>query len=139
MILIKKIDTIEVPSDQYPIQSFDNFKELPYRRENDYLPQELKVTQEIVRGITYRTLDGREICIGMSKQAQDAIGLPYEALIEALDRADRLHSENISMSHSLKKRNTKILNLEKDLMEFKKTINSLKFWDRFKFLIRGKM
>ena len=76
MILIKSIEVAVVEGDlqsvigRFQKQRADSLKTL-------ILVENVALTEEMVYGRIYRTADGREIVIGMTKEVKDAIGLPY--------------------------------------------------------------
>ncbi len=93
MILIKSIEIAIVKEDRILILITPGLKErlaTPYEKS-------INITEEMVRGRTYITADGRQIIIGMTKEVQDAIGLPYEVfenLNKELDTSREMLSRN---------------------------------------------
>ena len=78
MILIRSIDVIEIDRDPAEI--------LAWNMPGDIIPVnggaeavEYSVMAELVQGRRYVRRDGKEIVIGVTKQAQDIIGIQYEA------------------------------------------------------------
>lgn len=123
MICIKSIEVIEVERDDVEVAHFrwpDGYFET-----GDYesSPMTADLTYEMVRGRVFRNANGQEVCIGMSKQVQDAIGLPF-AVFENMEK--------------------KIgdLQLARDTTKFKLDrlccrLNNTGFWGRLKWLFRG--
>ena len=67
MILIKHIEAFEVEG---PVGEIAHFPDPETTR---------PIERETVRGQTFSRPDGTTICIGTSKQAQEVIGIQYEA------------------------------------------------------------
>lgn len=89
--------------------------------ERDYLDiggtgKDIKIKREMIQGRVYRDSVGREICIGMTREVQEAIGLPLEAWKRLVEEHEQ-----------------KRLRIN-DLWERIENIKSLSFWDRLKCL-----
>jgi len=77
MLLISKIEFLDVDGDETTIFESKPFEPL-FLRGGEMIQAE--VAQELVRGRRFRRpSDGEDVVIGCSKQAQDVIGLQYEA------------------------------------------------------------
>ncbi len=74
MILIEKIKVIQTNLEPTMIAHALSCDYEPMS--TDYIPPE--ITTEMVRGRRFVNIRGEEVCIGMSKQVQQAIGLPFE-------------------------------------------------------------
>ena len=126
MLLIRSIKTEEVPGHLYELRSFD-LKHFHFQRSSGAVTSENIVT-EVVEGKWYVNAHEDRVCIGMSKQVQDAIGLPMEAF------------EN--MAHDIKQMIMVIdelaIKLENELQRIE-SANKMTFWDRIKFIIGRKM
>ena len=73
MILVKHIEAFEVEG---PVGEIAHFEDRPC----DYSTQPVfELERELVRGRTFIRPDGTTICIGTSKQAQEVLGIQYEA------------------------------------------------------------
>jgi len=121
MICIKSIEVLEVEREHVEMAHLTPpYQEvLPIGEESI----EIKVLYEMVRGRRFINHDGKEVCIGMTKQVQDAIGLPF-AVFENMEK--------------------KIgdLQLARDTTKFKLDrlccrLNNTGFWGRLKWLFRG--
>ncbi|MFH1777587.1 MAG: hypothetical protein ABH952_08545 [Candidatus Omnitrophota bacterium] len=88
----------------------------------------IEITYEMIHGRTFVNANGEEFCIGLSEQAQTAIGLPFEAF------------EN--MSNEIEKLQIHIGDLRKKYNIARDKINqyeTMGLWKRIKFLFgRGK-
>lgn len=117
MLLISKVEFLDVDGDEQTIFETKPREPLPLKCGEMV---EAKVAQELVRGRRFRRPnDGTDIVIGCSNQAQDVIGLQYEAW-ESLEK-DRDHWHTQCVASRLK-------------------IDSIKkagFWERLKWLLRG--
>ena len=79
MILIKNIE-VEVVSNDYVYEMYEKMgKPSISYGERDYLEKELKMTKELIRGQRFINNRGETVCIGMTKQVQDTIGLSFQA------------------------------------------------------------
>lgn len=84
------------------------------------------VTREMIVGKPFVNVDGVEVCIGMSSQAQSALGLPFSVFEQ--------QNRDISLLRTrLRTRNMRISVLEGEIKE----IRCWGFLDRLIFLFRG--
>lgn len=122
MLLIRKVEYVDVPSDVTKIYDFiDDKNNRPlFDGNNDFLLNMMAVEQEIVRGKRYRNEKGDEICIGIPQEIQGILGLPFSDFKRLENNINALRIE------------TK--NLKKELKSYKE----MSFWNRLKFLITGK-
>ena len=78
MICITEIKVIDVEKDFIEICQREYMS--PIKRISGSDPVEhVEVTREMIRGRTFINERGERLCIGMSKQVQDSIGLPFRA------------------------------------------------------------
>ena len=116
MICVKSIELVEVDRDRvelaiYPPPSVRfHAGEIPPLRD-------ICITREMIEGRVFRNSFGREICIGMRKEVQDALGLPFEAF-EGL--RSQVEQKNLIVN---------------ELLSRLENIRNMGFWDRFKGLI----
>lgn len=79
MIIVTNVETRMVERDIWAIDSFD--KSIPASPE-----REAKVTSEVIHGRYFiDPVTGNEVCIGLSKEASEALCFPFE-VIENLQR-----------------------------------------------------
>ena len=87
MICIKEIKVVDVDEDFIVVHMMDGL--LPFAtllQEGDNISQEMvEVTNEMVHGTRFRNSNGLDVCIGMTQQVQDLIGLPFEAFSNMRD------------------------------------------------------
>lgn len=83
----------------------------------EHCAEEMKIETEIVRGRMFVNSRGERVCIGIKKNVQDLIGLPFEAF-EAQQAL-------------IAREQRRVFNLENEI----KGIKALKFWKRLKFLL----
>lgn len=108
MILIDKISVKEVPHNICEIAAYSY---TPERDILDYSPgipmnrmeDALSVTKEQITGRRFQNGVGKAICIGMSKQVQVAIGLPFEAFDNMNKQIDRLWGLNYDLTERYSK------------------------------------
>ena len=118
MICIKSIEVIEVERDDVEI-AYQMWPDDHYFLPDATEPVAAKFITETVRGRRFRNIDGKEVCIGMTKQVQDAVGLPFEAF------------ENMEKE---------ISNLYEEVGNLRLAISMLRgtgFWGRLKWLFGG--
>jgi len=87
MICIKEIKVVDVDEDFIMISRMEGlppFADL-YPYDDDTPLETVEVTQEMVHGTRFRNSNGLDVCIGMTKQVQDLIGLPFEAFSNMRD------------------------------------------------------
>lgn len=124
MILIKNIEIVEVPGSQIEIIN-QREKRLIMKRLHLETPiiKDFNLTKEMVYGRRYRTVDNREIVIGMSKHVQKTIGLTYEAFDNLRNDLERQIDILINTTHVHK--------------EYKAKIKNMNFRNRLKALFYG--
>ena len=87
MICIKEIKVVDVDEDFIVVHMMDGLPPfadlLPHN--GDISQEVVEVTNEMVHGTRFINIDGKEVCIGMTKQVQDLIGLPFEAFSNMRD------------------------------------------------------
>ena len=93
MICIKSIEVLEVERKDVEVAHFkwpDGYFET-----GDYECSTMtaELTYEMVRGRVFRNANGQEVCIGMTKQVQDAVGLPFEAFENMEKEISNLYEE----------------------------------------------
>ena len=121
MICIKEIKVVDVDEDFVMISRMEGlppFADL-YPYDDDTPLETVEVTQEMVHGRWFNNGWGKEVCIGMTQQVQDLIGLPFEAFS--------------NMEATILGMKLKITALLKELDEFK----TMGFFGRLKFLFSG--
>lgn len=128
MLCITKIEVVNVPEDKldlyYCNDPFANV--LPI--EGTYPVEYAEVKREHVNGKIFINNRHEEICIGMSKQVQDLIGLPFEVY-------DNMNKEIKSLSGNYNYVNKLYKKLDIELEKYKK----LTFFKRLKFLFTNKV
>ena len=132
MICVTKIEALEVPDDWHRIGHYPD-RELwlypPGDNENPE-PVSMKVVSEIVRGTRIVTSTGKEICIGMSKQAHELLGLPFEIIDNQKGTIEIYYKEVLVL-----KRDAKLsLAVGKRLRQKLDVFLGMNFWERLKFL-----
>ena len=115
MVCVKSIELVEVDRDRI---EFANFPPPDVRfQPEELLPvKDIGITREMIKGKVFRNSLGRKVCIGMRKEVQDALGLPFEAFD---DLRDQVEQKNL---------------IVKDLLEQINAIKNMGFWARFRRL-----
>lgn len=113
---IKVID-VDVDIDKYQIAYHEP---LSYAAITDSDPKEyVEITTELITGRRFVNANGEEVCVGMSKQVQKYIGLPFEVY------------ENLQNNIKYERKQTKIQRYKLD------RVKSMTFWHRIKYAFTG--
>ena len=115
MLLIESIKYIEVENDVWPIHSFT----APRYYNNHDEPVEESVVHEMVTGRRFVNSHGVEICVGISEEVQNLIGLPFEVFN--------------NMETELSELNYIVIDQNKTLSNFR----NMSLWDRLKGVFIG--
>lgn len=96
MKVIKSIEVLEVDRQEVAVRSWDpnqpmvevksNLEELPYM-------EEARVIEELVQGRIFVNESGDRVCIGMTGEVQDVLGLPFGAYENMASTIDRLNKQ----------------------------------------------
>lgn len=128
VIVITKIEIKNVPEDHVRVVMHQNEKLLginpaEYHRQVD-------LAEEEIRGEKFVNNNGEIICIGMSKQVQEAIGLPMEVFRKLSEHNSHLFERNTRLSRENEK-----ISVDYDaLLSVNKAIFSAGFFKRLQFL-----
>ena len=128
MLCITKIEVVNVPEDKLDLYYFDSpfANVLPIEGTDPIEYTEVKV--EHIKGRVFINNRHEEICIGMSKQVQDLIGLPFY-VYEKMSRENESLLSNYNYVNKLYKK------VDTELDKYKK----LTFFKRLKFLFTKKV
>lgn len=130
MLLVKSVEILYVNGDYSEILA-EISRPLDIRPVNNFVQeQEIQMAKEMVKGIEFCNRDGDSVLIGMTKDVQAAIGLPFQAFNDMGEQIATLSSE-------LARSKKKILNLEKEKSTLSIRLNNickLGFFKRLKFL-----
>lgn len=119
MIVITDVKFMEFDRDEMILAFRDPYRGIDVRTHEGYETCSAMELQELVRGRRYVRPDGQELVIGVSKQAQDVIGIQYEAFDTLRKESDRYFTEIISMQEEMRK------------------VRSASFWVRLKWIFTG--
>jgi len=117
MLLIRSIDVIEVSRDALNIASLERNVFVEDVTGKEYL--EVGLVEEYVKGTRFKDALGNNVYIGATKQAELAIGLPFNEI-------HSLRNFNLCLT-------SRLLETESEL----RRIEKLGFIGRLKFLFRG--
>ena len=135
MICVTEIKALEVPDDWHRLDN-DPDRELwlcPVKDGAAPEPKSIKAVSEIVRGTRIITPDKREICIGMSKQAHELLGLPFEVIDNQKETIETYGQEIVSLKANHKLGLAVMKNIRAKLDKYIK----MSFWERLGFLFKG--
>jgi hypothetical protein len=117
MVCIESIKVVNVERDQINIARCKGMEFVKVDAGADVRP--LEVAYELVTGRRFVNSRGEEICIGMAKDVQHILGLPFDAF----ERMDY----DLKVAQGIRMR------LRQELDDIKK----MNFWQRLKCLFRG--
>jgi len=123
MILIQEIKVIQTDLDPITIASALSCSYEPMRAKN--IPPE--ITTEMIRGRRFVNHQGEEVCIGMSKQVQEAIGLPFEVY-------DNMQSSISFLEKRCQNLNNENFWLRNRIGFMEERFQSINLWGRIKFV-----
>ena len=126
MLAIKSIEVVEVDGDRLQFAQRQNIADVRvFDTNNKPHKMDISAAYEAIEGRRFFNDDGKEFCIGMSKQVQDAIGLPFE-IFENMNRQRELDLNKIILLGA------ENIFLKKELGQHKEA----GFWQRLKYLIK---
>jgi hypothetical protein len=124
MLVVTNIEVKIVPEDivqvvlQDPLTSYKDPLEVQ---------KEISTTIEQIKGKRFINNQGQTVCIGMSKQVQEAIGLPFEAL-------DNLQKECKFLRDIRNKLENDMNTIHSNFTTFQQKVNNASFSNRLKYL-----
>lgn len=131
MLVVQDIKIKEVSRD---IVELLHYRPAPDPREFRRVPtkEELEIPIEVIHGKTIITPDGREVCIGMSKKVQTALGLPFELIDDLQDDVERLHREIDMQLVTIDQLRGRYAGAQDTIKQFR----AMTLWRRIKFLFK---
>ena len=128
MILVKSIEIMEV-SDNFVYEIYEKIgnPHISYN-ERDSLEKELKLTREVIKGQRFINKRGESVYIGMTKEVQDILGLPFYVF-----------KDLTNLNRNLQKQLDTLIKDKKDLELEIKNIENTGFLRRLKYLFTGKL
>jgi len=116
MIVITKIEYKTIDNYQDRIEKF-RFQN-PKLDINPLEHPEMKIHTEIIKGRRFVNIKGKEICIGMSEEVQELIGLPFEVF------------ENLQSDIEYER------DMNKKILKQLRTYQHMGIWDRIKNIFK---
>jgi hypothetical protein len=116
MLLVESIQVREVRGDHTQINTL--MQEV--RAFDPSAPVGQIIKTELVRGRRFVNAEGREFCIGMTKEVEEVLGLPF-------DIYEDMSSQIYQIGAVLRREEIKTQRLENRL----KVIKDMSFWERF--------
>ena len=128
MILVKSIEIMEV-SDNFVYEIYEKMgnPHISYN-ERESLETKLKLTREIIKGQRFINKRGESVYIGMTKEVQDILGLPFYVF-----------KDLTNLNRNLQKQLDTLIKDKKDLELEIKNIENTGFLRRLKYLFTGKL
>jgi len=127
MICVKEIKVVDVPENWMEIHSTKMMNHCFVDGGTKVEP--LKVIYELIEGENFVNYNGKEVCIGWSKQVQDLLGLPFSIFRDLSEENRILQANNKSLSLNLTNYPIIVQKLDK--------IYNMNFWTRLKYLFKG--
>ena len=121
MILIKHIEFIQVDRDPYQMISCSApYEAVEVLSDKGDVVVPINEVAELIKGRRFvRPSDNVDITIGLSKQAEDVLGIQYEAWDELQKRADDYWNNFIAIRERIE------------------AVQKMSFWERFKGVFSG--
>lgn len=119
MLLVRKVDIIETDHDIAELQAMSSSPDASVPVNGGRDMEKISVIKELVKGRLFRRPDGLDIIVGLSRQAQQVLGLYYEVW-------DQME--------------TTLYSTREQLFKSQRAINKLRrapFFTRLKWLFRG--
>ena len=128
MILVKSIEIMEV-SDNFVYEIYEKMgnPHISYN-ERESLETKLKLTREIIKGQRFINKRGESVYIGMTKEVQDILGLPFHVF-----------NDLTNFNRKLQKQLDTLIKDKKDLELKIKNFENIGFLRRLKYLFTGKL
>ena len=116
MIIITKIETIEVDRDMYPMPRYD---ERPLIRYEDGYAEKVDAMyyMDLIKGKRFVKWPGGEYVVGWSKQVEELLGVPLELIDDLQKDYDNVRDQN------------------DDYLARIRNFNNLGFWKRLWFIL----
>lgn len=121
MIVIKEIKVVNVDRNIAEFAIADH-KPFVWLEKPGLIPESIEVTREMVRGRIFVNTRGQRLCIGMTREVQEAIGLPFEIFDSMDQKITGLSKQN----HELRCR-------AQAYMDWHDNFIRLNFWGRLKY------
>ena len=128
MILVKSIEIMEV-SDNFVYEIYEKMvnPHISYN-ERESLETKLKLTREIIKGQRFINKRGESVYIGMIKEVQDILGLPFHVF-----------NDLTNFNRKLQKQLDTLIKDKKDLELKIKNFENIGFLRRLKYLFTSKL
>lgn len=124
MIVVLKVETIEVPGDVYEYGDFGKPKIHAYRPGN--VPEERSYKREFIQGRRFIDENGRELIMGMTKQAHSRLEVPFNVISNLQESLATHRQDKVIRDASINRYQSCISKLGRT-----------GFWKRLKFLFTG--
>ncbi len=126
MLAIKSIKIVQIDGDRLEFAQQQNIADVRvFDVNNKPCKMDVSEAYEAIKGKRFFNAQGKEFCIGMSKQVQDAIGLPFE-VFDGMRQQRKINIEKI----------TRLYVETVDLKDQLNQHNKAGFWKRLKYLLK---
>lgn len=99
MIVVTKVDIVEVDEDPTTFYHYDPPK-IQATTIGEY-PEEVLVEQELIHGKRFVNRQKQKVVIGLSKQVQEALGIPLEVISILESRIEYIEKTNKILRNSI--------------------------------------
>jgi len=113
MIAITDIKVVEVPEDWMQISRYEFPDMIGFK--DPVSEEDMIVETETIEGKRFKTPKGKTVCIGMAKDVQDILEIPFEAFSNMEYLVNKYHQENNVLRNSINR------------------FRHMTFWKRLKF------
>lgn len=124
MIVVKRVEVETFDKDPIVVNHFP-VPDPPVSALGNGKIKPLDVRQEVIKGKAFRNAEGEEVIIGMSNEAQELLGIPFQAFED--------------MRLWLEQTRRDLEGCLQDHIKYKQKVRQAGFWERLKYLFTGKI
>ena len=124
MIVVLKVETIEVPGDIYEHGDFGEQKAYAYRPGD--VPEERSYKREFIQGRLFVDEKGNRFTIGMTSEVRETLGVLFDVMESMGVAIERYRAERVGLISNINRYQAYISKLGRT-----------GFWKRLKFLFTG--
>lgn len=131
MLVVKSIEVVEVNTDVFFVRRPRGIDKYPTSAGGMVALRDEQVV-DMVKGRRFINQNGNEFCIGMTRQAQTALGVPFEAIDTMKLALEEAAAQLRTSRKDAEQQRAKVAVLENK-------INGARFWNRLKYLLTGRL
>ena len=128
MLVVKNIEVLEVDRSMLRVVYMDEQMVHNAPLCYDTAEETVPITTEMIVGEEFVNARGQKFCIGLSKQVQEAIGLPMKAFS---GMSSKIETQRTTISQLKRKYGVVLAKIDK--------FESMKLWERIKYVFTNKV